>query len=92
MNGKMRMLIICAVFELISSCKYYASGEDLKQNVKKQIIKGFLDTKEGVVSDDPTVYEIAEKLKEEKQETKEELIQGDDPNNINKAQLLQANR
>ncbi|OJH14352.1 hypothetical protein ER70_09310, partial (plasmid) [Borreliella bissettiae] len=45
-----------------------------------------------VVSDDPTVYEIAEKLKEEeKQETKEELIRGDDPNNINKAQILQAN-
>ncbi len=38
------MFIICAVFALIISCKNYASGEDLKQNVKEQV-KGFLDTK-----------------------------------------------
>ncbi|AZA27204.1 MULTISPECIES: hypothetical protein [Borreliella] len=74
MNGKMRMFIICVVFTLISSCKYYASSEDLKnleQNVKGKV-KGFLDTKERIVSDDPTVYEIAEKLKEEELKGKKE--------------------
>ncbi|MGF7102145.1 hypothetical protein [Borreliella kurtenbachii] len=64
MNKIIKMLIICLVFVMISSCKYYARGKDLKQNVKEQI-RGFLDTKERIVSDDPTVYEIAEKLKEE---------------------------
>ncbi|MBB5141799.1 hypothetical protein [Borreliella afzelii] len=79
MNGKMRMFIICVFFTLIISCKYYASSEDLKnleQNVKGKV-KGFLDTKERIVSDDPTVYEIAEKLKEEelkgKKENKEDV-------------------
>lgn len=78
MNKKMRMFIICSIFALISSCKYYASSEDLKnleQNVKGKV-RGFLDTKERIVSDDPTVYEIAKKLKEEelkdKKENKEE--------------------
>ncbi len=47
MNKK--MFIICAVFALIISCKNYTSGEDLKQNLKKQI-RGFLDIKkEGLV-------------------------------------------
>lgn len=79
MNEKMRMFIICVFFTLIISCKYYASSEDLKnleQNVKGKV-KGFLDKKERIVSDDPTVYEIAEKLKEEelkgKKENKEDV-------------------
>ncbi|WP_215537730.1 hypothetical protein [Borreliella bavariensis] len=71
MNKKMRMLIICAVFALISSCKNYASTEDLKQNVEGKV-RGFLETKKGIVSDDPTVYEIAEKLKEEELKGKKE--------------------
>ncbi len=75
MNGKMRMFIICVFFTLIISCKYYASSEDLKnleQNVKGKV-KGFLDTKERIVSDDPTVYEIAEKLKEEELKGKKKI-------------------
>lgn len=87
MNKKMRMFIICIFFTLIISCKNYASSEDLKnleQNVKGKV-KGFLDTKERIVSDDPTVYEIAEKLKEE------ELMQGDDPANIDLPSILQTN-
>ncbi|SCW39889.1 hypothetical protein SAMN02983004_00938 [Borreliella japonica] len=44
MNEKIIMIIVCVVFALIISCKNYASGEDLKQNVKEQV-KGFLDTK-----------------------------------------------
>ncbi len=99
----MRMFIICIFFTLIISCKNYASSEDLKnleQNVKGKV-KGFLDTKERIVSDDPTVYEIAEKLKEEElkgkkeskqeQEDKEELMQGDDPANIDLPSILQTN-
>ncbi|ACN93457.1 Erp42 protein (plasmid) [Borreliella finlandensis] len=39
MNKK--MFIICVIFALISSCKNYASSEDLKQNVKEQV-KGLL--------------------------------------------------
>ncbi|ACJ73165.1 Erp42 protein (plasmid) [Borreliella afzelii ACA-1] len=101
MNKK--MFIICAIFSLIISCKNYADSKQTikrkveqgleierknKQELKKQV-KGFLDTKERIVSDDPTVYEIAEKLKKEeelkgkkenKQEAEEELMQGDDPN------------
>ncbi len=97
------MFIICAIFSLIISCKNYADSKQTikrkveqgleierknKQELKKQV-KGFLDTKERIVSDDPTVYEIAEKLKKEeelkgkkenKQEAEEELMQGDDPN------------
>ncbi|WP_215540950.1 hypothetical protein [Borreliella bavariensis] len=96
MNKKMRMLIICAVFALISSCKNYVSTEDLKQNVEGKV-RGFLETKKGIVSDDPTVYEIAEKLKEEElkgkqeKEDKEELMQGDDPANIDQPSILQTN-
>ncbi|MBB6213797.1 hypothetical protein QIA17_06345 (plasmid) [Borreliella californiensis] len=71
MNKKMIMLIIYAIFALISSCKYYSRGEDLKQSVKEQI-REFLDTKEGIVSDDPTVYKIAEKLKKEELKGKKE--------------------
>ncbi|WP_418905536.1 outer surface protein ErpG [Borreliella japonica] len=44
MNEKIIMIIVCVVFALIISCKNYASGEDLKHNVKEQV-KGFLDTK-----------------------------------------------
>ncbi|WP_418909487.1 hypothetical protein QIA41_05840 (plasmid) [Borreliella sinica] len=76
----------------------------VKQGIKQaeQKVKGFLAKEEKIISD-----EIAEKLKEkkenkqeekkeqakegEKQEKQEELIQGDDPNNINQAQILQAN-
>ncbi|WP_215535928.1 hypothetical protein [Borreliella bavariensis] len=89
MNKKMRMFIICAVFALISSCKYYASSEDLKnqeQNVKGKV-KGFLDTKERIVSDDPTVYEIAEKLKEEEELEEEELKDKEEKEDFNKNDL-----
>ncbi|ACN92641.1 Erp43 protein (plasmid) [Borreliella burgdorferi 118a] len=71
MNKKMKIFIICTVVVLISSCKYYARDKDLKQNVKEQN-GGFLDTKERIVSDDPTVYGIAEKLKEEELKGKKE--------------------
>ncbi|WP_418905245.1 hypothetical protein QIA19_05340 (plasmid) [Borreliella finlandensis] len=77
MNKKIKIFIICTIVVLISSCKnYHVSSKDLKQNVKEQI-RGFLDTKERIVSDDPTVYEVAEKLKEEelkgKKENKEDV-------------------
>ncbi|WP_420025511.1 hypothetical protein QIA36_07015 (plasmid) [Borreliella yangtzensis] len=36
---KKKVFIICAVFALISSCKNYASGEDLKQNLKAYVDK-----------------------------------------------------
>lgn len=88
MNKKMRMFIICAVFALISSCKYYASSEDLKnleQNVKGKV-KGFLDIKERIVSDDPTVYEIAEKLKEE-EELKDKKEKKEEKEDFNKNDL-----
>ncbi|XPC97876.1 hypothetical protein QIA20_05235 (plasmid) [Borreliella japonica] len=74
MNKNMRMFIVCVVFALISSCKYYASSEDLKnleQNVEGKV-KEFLNTKERIVSDNSTVYEIAEKLKEEELKDKKE--------------------
>lgn len=97
MNKKMRMLIICAVFAMISSCKNYANSEDLKnleqQNVKGKV-KGFLDTKERIVSDDPTVYEIAEKLKEEeelkdKKENKQEKVEREEKQEA-KEELIQS--
>ncbi len=44
MNKIMKNLIICAVFAMISSCKNYASGEDIKQNVKEKV-EGFLEAK-----------------------------------------------
>ncbi len=72
MNKKIKIFIICTVVVLISSCKYYARDKDLKQNVKEQI-GGFLDTKERIVSDDPTVYGIAEKLKEEELKGKKKI-------------------
>lgn len=83
MNKK--VFIICAIFALISSCKNYASSEDLKnleQNVKGKV-KGFLDTKERIVSDDPTVYEIAEKLKEEELKGKKENKEKKEDSNKN---------
>ncbi|WP_418905431.1 ErpL protein (plasmid) [Borreliella turdi] len=59
MNKKIKMFIICAVFALISSCKNYASDEDLKGLLRdskssasklseaeqdlKKQVKGFLD-------------------------------------------------
>ncbi|SCW44170.1 Erp protein C-terminus [Borreliella japonica] len=102
---KKKMVIICAVFAVIISCKNYAGGEDLKQNLEEQVkeikqgveierkikqgiekqVEGFLEKKEGIISDD----EIAKKLKEEeelkekkenKQEDEEELMRGDEPN------------
>ncbi|WP_418455050.1 hypothetical protein QIA25_07105 (plasmid) [Borreliella spielmanii] len=85
MNKKMKMFIICVFFTLIISCKYYASSEDLKnleQNVKGKV-KGFLDTKERIVSDDPTVYEIAEKLKEEELKGKKENKEKKEDSNKN---------
>ncbi|ACO38570.1 conserved hypothetical protein (plasmid) [Borreliella burgdorferi 29805] len=51
MNKKMKIFIICAVFALMISCKNYASGEDIKQNVKEKV-EGFLD-KELMQGDDP---------------------------------------
>ncbi|WP_373585023.1 hypothetical protein [Borreliella afzelii] len=85
MNKKMRMFIICGFFTLIISCKYYASSEDLKnleQNVKGKV-KGFLEAKERIVSDDPTVYEIAEKLKEEELKGKKENKEKKEDSNKN---------
>ncbi|MBB6043642.1 hypothetical protein QIA34_06435 (plasmid) [Borreliella yangtzensis] len=43
----------------------------VKQGIEKQI-KKFLDKEEKIISDDPTVYEIAEKLKEEEIKEKKE--------------------
>ncbi len=73
MNQK--AFIICAVFELIISCKNYATSKDLKQNPEGKI-KGFLDpTKDKITSIGPKVDEVAKKLKQEERE----LMQGDDP-------------
>ncbi|MCD2401757.1 ErpC protein [Borreliella bissettiae] len=79
MNKK--MLIICAVFVLIISCKNYAI-KDLEQKTKGQV-NGFLDkildpTKNKIASNSPKADELAKKLQEEE---KEELMQGDGPNN-----------
>ncbi|WP_418454806.1 hypothetical protein QIA25_05750 (plasmid) [Borreliella spielmanii] len=74
-------------------------GKEIKQGLEKQV-KGFLDKEEGVISDDAIVHEIAKKLEEEvkekkenkqEQEDKEELMQGDDPANIDQPSILQAN-
>ncbi|WP_418885403.1 ErpC protein [Borreliella carolinensis] len=77
MNKK--MLIICAVFALISSCKNYAI-KDLEQKTKGQV-NGFLDkisdsVKNKITSSGPKVDEVAKKLQEEDSE----LMPGDDPN------------
>lgn len=93
MNKKMRMFIICIFFTLIISCKNYASSEDLKnleQNVKGKV-KGFLDTKKRIVSDDPIVYEIAEKLKEE-EELKDKKENKEDVNLENKEEKEDSNK
>ncbi|ACN52757.1 MULTISPECIES: hypothetical protein [Borreliella] len=70
MNKK--MFIICAVFALIISCKNYASGEDLKQNVKEQV-KGFLDTKKEELTEGIKILgsEVSSKVGE--------LMQADEP-------------
>ncbi len=75
MNKK--MFIICAVFALISSCKNYASVEDLKQNVKEQV-KGFLDTKKEELTEGIKKLgsEISSKVKEELMQADEQLAQG----------------
>ncbi|OJH14361.1 Erp C family protein, partial (plasmid) [Borreliella bissettiae] len=88
MNKIMKIFTICAVFAMISSCKNYASGEDLKQ-IKQNAegkIKGFLDIKDKIISNGPKIDEVAKKLQEE------ELMQGDDPNNgvINPPSVLSA--
>ncbi|WP_418885718.1 hypothetical protein [Borreliella tanukii] len=70
----------------------------IKQGIEEQV-KGFLEKEKGIISDD----EIAEKLKEQEQkdkekehhqeqaqEQKQEKMQGDDPNNVNQAQILQS--
>ncbi|WP_421136295.1 hypothetical protein QIA36_05545 (plasmid) [Borreliella yangtzensis] len=74
-------------------------------DLKGPQVQGFFEKVKGIISTDPTVSKIAEKLKEEekdkqekkkevkveREENKEELMQGDEPNNINQAQILQAN-
>ncbi|WP_418906107.1 ErpC protein [Borreliella carolinensis] len=75
MNKK--MLIIYAVFALISSCKNYAI-KDLEQKTKGQV-NGFLDKisdslKNKITSSGPKVDKVAKKLQEE------EMMPGDDPN------------
>ncbi|ACO38048.1 Erp26 protein [Borreliella burgdorferi] len=80
MNKKMKMFIICAVFALMISCKIDATGKDIKQNVKEQV-QGFVDkildpVKDKIASNGPIADELAKKLQEE------ELMHGDDPNNI----------
>ncbi|WP_418905614.1 hypothetical protein [Borreliella japonica] len=77
---KKKMVIICAVFALILSCKNYASGEDLKEQTKEikqgveQKVKGFLEAKK---------EELTEGLKnfgsEVFSKVKEELMQADEP-------------
>ncbi|MCD2388883.1 ErpC protein, partial [Borreliella burgdorferi] len=97
------MFIICAVFALISSCKNYASSEDLKQNAKGKI-KGFIDkaldpAKDKITSSSSKVDELARKLQEEdkikgvEENNKDELMQGDDPNSgvINSSPVLPEN-
>ncbi|WP_418905748.1 hypothetical protein [Borreliella japonica] len=91
MNKKMRMFIICVVFALISSCKHYASSEDLKEQAKgikkgvEKKVNGFLDkvNKELMLGDDPTVDEIAEKLKEEELKDKKENKEKKEDSNKN---------
>ncbi|APS99102.1 ErpC protein (plasmid) [Borreliella mayonii] len=77
-----QMLIIFAVFALIISCKNFATGKDIKQNSEGKI-KGFLDkildpAKDRITSSGLKADEVAKKLQEEE---KNELMQGDDPNN-----------
>ncbi|WP_421136358.1 hypothetical protein QIA36_06440 (plasmid) [Borreliella yangtzensis] len=61
----------------------------VKQGIKKQI-KKFLEKEEGIISDDSTVYEIAEKLKieefNEKKENKKDsnLKEKENPKNAQK--------
>ncbi|WP_417903126.1 hypothetical protein [Borreliella bissettiae] len=85
MNKKRKMFTIWFVFAMIISCKNYAI-KDLEQKTKEKV-SGFLDTKERIVSDDPTVYEIAEKLKEE-----EELKGKKDANLENKEEKEDSNK
>ncbi|OJH14676.1 membrane protein (plasmid) [Borreliella bissettiae] len=80
MNGKMRMLIICAVFVLIISCKNYASDKDkdvksLEQSEQdlKGKVEGFLDAKK------EEFFGYFEKPEAEVQPKAEELVQADEP-------------
>ncbi|WP_418885437.1 Erp family outer-surface lipoprotein [Borreliella carolinensis] len=42
MDKIMKILIICAVFALISSCKNFTSGKDIKKNAEEKV-QGFVD-------------------------------------------------
>ncbi|WP_420025059.1 outer surface protein ErpG [Borreliella valaisiana] len=91
---KKKVFIICVVLALISSCKNYASGEDLKQNVKEQVngikqgveqkVKGFLEAKK---------EELTEGLKnfgsEVSSKVEEELMQADAPQGQLQEQVAQ---
>ncbi|WP_187983455.1 outer surface protein ErpG [Borreliella bavariensis] len=80
MNKK--MFIVCVVFALISSCKNYASSEDLKnlgqlgqleQNVKGKV-KGFLEAKK-----EELVGGLKKLGSEAYSKVREELMQADGP-------------
>ncbi|WP_215538939.1 outer surface protein ErpG [Borreliella bavariensis] len=79
---KKKMFIICVVFALISSCKNYASSEDLKnlgqlgqleQNVKGKV-KGFLEAKK-----EELVGGLKKLGSEAYSKVREELMQADGP-------------
>ncbi len=75
MNKIMKIFIICAVFALINSCKYYSTNKDskdlksAKQGLKNRV-KGALDIlniKDEIASSGSKVYELAkEEQKKEK--------------------------
>ncbi|WP_418909616.1 hypothetical protein QIA23_05645 (plasmid) [Borreliella lanei] len=72
--------IICAIFALTISCKNFASGEDLKQNLKKQV-KGFLDTKKeelvgGLGNFKSKIYSKVEELMQAEERSQEQVDQG----------------
>ncbi|WP_418909516.1 hypothetical protein QIA41_06105 (plasmid) [Borreliella sinica] len=85
-----KILIICAVFALISSCK---NDADLKQGVEKKVkqgikqteqkVEGFLEKVEEIISD-----EIAEKLKEEELEKLNEKKENKKDSNLEEKENL----
>ncbi|ACN55515.1 hypothetical protein [Borreliella burgdorferi] len=80
MNKKMKMLIICAVFALMISCKNYASGEDVKsleqEKDLKEKIKGFLETKKEEFFGDFEKPVVEVKPKDEESMQADEWSQG----------------
>ncbi|MGF7102284.1 hypothetical protein [Borreliella kurtenbachii] len=77
-----KMFIICVVLAMISSCKNYASGEDLKQNLKEQV-EGFLDTKK------EELFGGFEKPEAKVKPKAEELVQADEPQGQGEDQVVQ---